>query len=162
MRVGTTTAITGSGAGIATATWYHVALAREGTNTRLFVDGTQRGIKTSDTTNYGASKGVVIGADFDGTSNSLAGYIDELRIEKGVAKYTAAFTAPTAALTGDADTKLLLHFDGSAGITTTTDDVIRNQDIRITQAGGGIGTATKIILADYSQFGGHALRWLCC
>ena len=153
MRVGTTTAITGSGAGIATATWYHVALAREGTNTRLFVDGTQRGIKTSDTTNYGASKGVVIGADFDGTSNSLAGYIDELRIEKGVAKYTAAFTAPTAALTGDADTKLLLHFDGSAGITTTTDDVIRNQDIRITQAGGGIGTATKIILADYSQFG---------
>ena len=153
MRVGTTTAITGSGAGIATATWYHVALAREGTNTRLFVDGTQRGIKTSDTTNYGASKGVVIGADFDGTSNSLAGYIDELRIEKGVAKYTAAFTAPTAALTGDADTKLLLHFDGSAGITTTTDDVIRNQDIRITQAGGGIGTATKVILADYSQFG---------
>ena len=153
MRVGTTTAITGSGAGIATATWYHVALAREGTNTRLFVDGTQRGIKTSDTTDYGASKGVVIGADFDGTSNSLAGYIDELRIEKGVAKYTAAFTAPTAALTGDADTKLLLHFDGSAGITTTTDDVIRNQDIRITQAGGGIGTATKVILADYSQFG---------
>ena len=38
-------------------------------------------------------------------------------------------------------------------LTTTTDDVIRNQDIRITQAGGGIGTATKVILADYSQFG---------
>ena len=99
----------------------------------------QRGIKTSDTTNYGASKGVVIGADFDGTSNSpQAGYIDELRIEKGVAKYTAAFTAPTAVLTGDADTKLLLHFDGSAGITTTTDDVIRNQDIRITKASAAV------------------------
>ena len=65
----------------------------------------------------------------------------------------ANFTAPTAAPTGDKDTVLLLHFDGSTGIKTTTDDTIRNQDIRITQAGGGIGTATKVTLADYSQFG---------
>ena len=153
MRVGTTTAITGSGAGIATGVWKHYALAREGTNTRLFVDGTQRGIKTSDTTDYGASKGLVIGADFDGTSNSVTGWIDDFRVEYGVAKYTAAFTAPTAELTGDKDTALLLNFNGSNGISTTTDNVVRNQDIRITQSGGGIGTATKVILADYSEFG---------
>ena len=153
MRVGTTTAITGSGAGIATGVWKHYALAREGTNTRLFVDGTQRGIKTSDTTDYGASKGLVIGADFDGASQNVTGWIDDFRIERGVAKYTSNFTAPTAAHTGDKDTVLLLSFDGASGVTTTTDDVIRNQDIRITQAGGGIGTATKVILADYSQFG---------
>jgi hypothetical protein len=153
MRVGTTTAIEGSGAGISTGTWYHVALARQGTDTRLFVDGVGVGTKTSDTTDYGASKGLVIGADFDGTSNSLTGYIDEVRVEYGVAKYTAGFTAPTAELLGDKDTSLLLHFNGSAGIQTTTDDVIRYQDVRITQAGGGIGTATKVILADYSKFG---------
>ena len=153
LRVGTTTAITGSGAGIATGAWKHYAIARDGTDTRLFVDGTQRGIKTSDTTDYGASKGIVIGADFDGASNNVTGWIDDLRIERGVAKYTSNFTAPTAALTGDKDTVLLLDFDGANGITTVTDNVIRNQDIRITQAGGGIGTATKITLADYSQFG---------
>ena len=82
MRVGTTTAITGSGAGIATGVWKHYALAREGTNTRLFVDGTQRGIKTSDTTDYGASKGLVIGADFDGASQNVTGWIDDFRIER--------------------------------------------------------------------------------
>ena len=153
LRVGTTTAITGSGAGIATGVWKHYAVARDGTDTRLFVDGTQRGIKTSDTTDYGASKGIVFGADFDGASNNVTGWIDEVRIERGVAKYTANFTAPTSAPTGDKDTVLLLHFDGSTGIKTTTDDTIRNQDIRITQAGGGIGTATKVTLADYSQFG---------
>jgi len=153
MRVGTTTAITGSGAGIATGVWKHYALARDGTNTRLFVDGTQRGIKTSDTTDYGASKGIVIGADFDGASQNVTGWIDDFRIERGVAKYTANFTAPTVAHTGDKDTVLLLDFDGASGVTTTTDNVIRNQDIRITQAGGGIGTATKVILADYSEFG---------
>ena len=153
LRVGTTTAITGSGAGIATGVWKHYTVAREGTDTRLFVDGTQRGIKFSDTTDYGSSKGIVFGADFDGASNNVTGWIDEVRIEKGVAKYTANFTAPTSAPTGDKDTKLLLHFDGTSGIKTTSDDVIRNQDVRITQAGGGIGTATKVILADYSQFG---------
>ena len=153
LRVGTTTAITGSGAGIATGVWKHFAVARDGTDTRLFVDGTQRGIKTSDTTDYGASKGIVFGADFDGASNNVTGWIDEVRIERGVAKYTSNFTAPTSAPTGDKDTVLLLHFDGSTGIKTTTDDTIRNQDIRITQAGGGIGTATKVTLADYSQFG---------
>ena len=153
LRVGTTTAITGSGAGIATGVWKHYAVAREGTDTRLFVDGTQRGIKFSDTTDYGSSKGIVFGADFDGASNNVTGWIDEVRIEKGVAKYTSNFTAPTSAPTGDKDTKLLLHFDGTSGIKTTSDDVIRNQDVRITQAGGGIGTATKVILADYSQFG---------
>ena len=84
MRVGTTTAITGSGAGIATATGSTVALAREGTNTRLFVDGTQRGIKTSDTTNYGASKGVVIGADFDGASQNVTGWIDDLELREAL------------------------------------------------------------------------------
>ena len=153
LRVGTTTAITGSGAGIATGVWKHYAIAREGTDTRLFVDGTQRGIKFSDTTDYGSSKGIVFGADFDGASNNVTGWIDEVRIEKDVAKYTSNFTAPTSAPTGDKDTKLLLHFDGTSGIKTTSDDVIRNQDVRITQAGGGIGTATKVILADYSQFG---------
>ena len=71
LRVGTTTAITGSGAGIATGVWKHFAIARDGTDTRLFVDGTQRGIKTSDTTDYGASKGIVFGADFDGASNNV-------------------------------------------------------------------------------------------
>ena len=153
LRVGTTTAITGSGAGIATGVWKHYAIARGGTNTRLFVDGTQRGIKTSDTTDYGASKGLVIGADFDGASNNVTGWIDDFRVEYGVAKYTANFTAPTAELTGDKDTRLLLNFNGANGISTTTDNIVRNQDIRITQAGGGIGTATKVILADYSQFG---------
>ena len=153
VRVGTTTAITGSGAGIGTGAWHHIALARQGTNTRLFVDGTQRGIKTSDTTDYGSTKPLVIGADYDGGSNNVTGWIDEFRVEYDVAKYTANFTAPTVAHTGDADTKVLLHFDGIAGLTTTTDDVVRNQDIRIVQAGGGIGTATKVQLADYSQFG---------
>jgi hypothetical protein len=96
---------------------------------------------------------MVLGAEYDGATGAYKGYIDEYRVEKGVGKYRANFTAPVAELLGDRDTSVLLHFNGSAGVTTTADDIIVNQDIRIEQAGGGIGTATKLTLADFSQFG---------
>ena len=152
VQVGATTAILGN-TGLSTGTYYHIALARQSTSTKLFIDGTQEGSTYSDSNDYGSTKPMVLGAEYDGATGAYKGYIDEFRVEKDVSKYTSSFTAPTAALLGDRDTSILLHFDGSAGVTTTSDDIIVNQDIRITQAGGGIGTATKLTLADFSQFG---------
>ena len=152
VQVGATTAILGN-TGLSTGTYYHIALARESTSTKLFINGTQEGSTYSDSNDYGSTKPMVLGAEYDGATGAYKGYIDELRVEKDVSKYTSNFTAPTAALLGDRDTSILLHFDGAAGVTTTSDDIIVNQDIRITQAGGGSGTATKFTLADFSQFG---------
>ena len=152
LQVGTTTAILGN-TGLSTGTYYHVAVARTDSNTKLFIDGTQEGSTYSDSNDYGSTKPMVLGAEYDGATGAYKGYIDEYRVEKGVGKYRANFTAPVAELLGDRDTSVLLHFNGAAGITTTADDIIVNQDIRITQAGGGIGTATKLTLADFSQFG---------
>jgi len=152
VQVGATTAILGN-TGLSTGTYYHIALARESTSTKLFINGTQEGSTYSDSNDYGSTKPMVLGAEYDGATGAYKGYIDEFRVEKDVSKYTSNFTAPTAALLGDRDTSILLHFDGAAGVTTTSDDIIVNQDIRITQAGGGSGTATKFTLADFSQFG---------
>ena len=152
LQVGTTTAILGN-TGLSTGTYYHVAVARTDSNTKLFIDGTQEGSTYSDSNDYGSTKPMVLGAEYDGATGAYKGYIDEYRVEKGVGKYRANFTAPVAELLGDRDTSVLLHFNGSAGVTTTADDIIVNQDIRIEQAGGGIGTATKLTLADFSQFG---------
>lgn len=86
--------ITG-GTTISAMTWYHVAVSRSGTSTKLFVNGTQEGSTYTDSTNY-ASNGV---AQVGFSTAGMAGFVDDVRVTKGVARYTSNFTAPTAALT---------------------------------------------------------------
>ena len=86
-----------SGGSLSTSTWYHIAVCRSGSSTKLFVNGTQVGSTYTDTNNYGASSICAIGATshhLDGT-NPLYGYLDDFRITRGVARYTANFTPPT-------------------------------------------------------------------
>lgn len=78
---------------ITTGAWYHVAVCRSGTSTRLFLNGTQTGSTYTDSNNYIASP-VNIGASGNGLF-PLTGYFDDIRITKGVARYTANFTPPT-------------------------------------------------------------------
>ena len=141
------TRITGTGALPLANTWYHIALARSGTSTKLFVNGTQVGSTWTDTTNYIAAP-LYLGARYDGAI-PWHGYIDDVRISKGIARYTTTFTPPTAALVNDVYCVLLAHFDGADTSTVFVDDVLLPQDIR-TNAGG---TATAITLVDHSDFG---------
>lgn len=74
--------------------WWHIALSRESGTLRLFISGALAGSRafTNNLTN---------GNFFSGRTNESAinfvnGYIDEIRITKGVARYTASFTPPTA------------------------------------------------------------------
>ncbi len=91
--------ITGTTA-LTTGVWYHVAVARSGTSTKLFLNGTQEGSTYVDSSNYlvGANR-PAIGIDGNnGTGTPHNGWMDNLRIKKGEAVYTANFTAPTSAV----------------------------------------------------------------
>lgn len=90
----------GSGQFLSLNQWYHIALVRDGSIYKLFVDGTQYtnvSGGSSSAVNLGSSSPCRIGAAADGTSAPYTGYIDELRITKGVARYTANFTPPVSA-----------------------------------------------------------------
>ena len=94
---------TGNGASasytFALSTWYHIAATRSGTTSRLFVDGALLTLSTNTFQNNSAPTGTLrIGSErlFTGYNHDLNGYIDDLRITKGIARYTAAFTPPTA------------------------------------------------------------------
>ena len=79
--------------------WTHIALARNGSNFRVFVNG----VLDFTVTNSGAlytesSNAVAIGSSTADGSAKFQGYLSNYRIVKGVAVYTGAFTVPTSPL----------------------------------------------------------------
>jgi hypothetical protein len=74
--------------------WNYVVWTRQSGNNRIFINGTQVGSTVSDSTNY-TSTAIYVGSSKTNTLN-FAGYMDELRITKGVARYTGNFTPPNA------------------------------------------------------------------
>lgn len=84
-------------------TWTHIAIARQGSATRIFVDGVLDGTGTY-TAGTPANSDPILELGYNGNpgnfGNSLAhykGYLDDFRFTNGVALYTANFTPPSAA-----------------------------------------------------------------
>lgn len=76
--------------------WHHVCLVRNGNDLRSFIDGQQVGTTATFTDPINPSDATLrIGWD-SGANIPFNGHIDELRISKGVARYTGNFTPPTA------------------------------------------------------------------
>lgn len=112
---------------MAADTWHHCAITRQGTSFRVFIDGV-----LEDTT-------VISGSFTEETSNPLTiaydapnsrylnGWLENFRITKGAARYTATFTPPSQQLPSGAedsdwsDVTLLLYMTGPDGSTTFTD-----------------------------------------
>ena len=98
-------------------TWYHVAVSRNSSNTKLFINGVQSGSTATDSTNYNQAY-LWIGVNAGGASAWLNGWLSGLRVLKGTALYTSNFTAPTAPLTAIANTQLLLNSTSSTNVVT--------------------------------------------
>jgi len=83
---------------VSSATWTYIAVVREGTGTnqtKIYINGSNDGTGTVST-DFNQTNAMYVGADRTGGS-AFNGYIDDLRITRGQARYTANFTAPTAA-----------------------------------------------------------------
>jgi hypothetical protein len=129
-----------TGSTLTTNTWYHIAVCRSGTSTKMFLNGVQDGSTYSDSTTYinGASRPIIATRGYNPGDNTFSGYIDDLRITKGIARYTTNFTPPTYALATTAgtpfdvnrvDTSLLLRGNGTNGSTSFTDESPNNLTI---------------------------------
>lgn len=87
--------------------WVHVAVSRSGTSIRMFFNGSEVASTTSSY-NYVPTRDLSIGGENSGGSYQFSnGYISNLKVVKGTALYTSAFTPSTSPLTADANTKLL-------------------------------------------------------
>lgn len=132
-----------------TATWYHIALVRNGNTWTFYVDGTSKGNQTYSGTlgNYTAIK---IGANTSGGGSYFNGWLDEVRISKGRARWTSNFTPPAQEYgyiyysysnqyipPGTTTPVLLMVDDGTS--TTKTYTLVNT-----TTLGVGYGTTTEI------------------
>ena len=105
-----------------TSTWYHIALVKNGTGAnslKLYVDGVVQA-QGNYTPTYASSYPLVIGGitTTTGWNNNFYsnGYIDELRITKGVARYTSNFTPPNSQFYNNQSTyQSLTKYIGTVG-----------------------------------------------
>ena len=100
---------TDSTVGITINTWTHIAVCRVGTTVKMYVDGVEG---LSYTASENMSSGHVLYIGGAGIYGSI-GYIDEVRINKGTAYYTSAFTAPVAAYSGSESEAYVLDQNGN-------------------------------------------------
>lgn len=80
---------------LATNTWYHIAVVRTGDDFLIFQDGTQIGSTLTDTSPVPNLAALLEVGGF-GAVDYLNGWVDELRVSKGVARWTTNFTPPTS------------------------------------------------------------------
>jgi hypothetical protein len=116
--------------------WNHVAVSRSSGTLRIFVNGTQ-GLSGAVSTNL-TSGALNIGGAFGGAY--FTGYISNIRILKGTALYTAAFTPPTAPLTDITNTSLLLNYTNGGVIDNAMMnnlETVGNAQISTTQSKWG-------------------------
>ena len=129
-------------------TWYHIAVTRSGNVWRLFLNGTQEDTVTDSGTIVSSNENRLFIGNFG--VNYLNGYMDDLRITVGQARYTSNFTAPTTAhLTsaGDANKQIIVNSDAD-GVDIGTGGI--NQ-ARIAKAWCNFdGTGTPSIRGSYN------------
>lgn len=101
--------VTYTGSIVPIGSWSHIALASSASICRAFITGTLIGQNTVTVPAGDATHAVTIG--WDGTANRyFSGYMDEYRVSKGVARWTASFTPPTQEYSGS------LTIGGNVGI----------------------------------------------
>jgi len=105
------------------STWQHVAVSREGTTMRLFINGVKQA-EFSNSQNLTNTKNVFFKSNVH--SKFIKTWFQEIRIVKGAALYTANFDVPTEPYVAEGtpiavDASVLFHFEGSNGATTAKD-----------------------------------------
>lgn len=103
---------------VAANTWYHVVVARASGTSRLFINGTSED-DAADTNNYinGASRPVIGTDGSTPASFEFIGWIDEVEISKGVARWTSNFVSTQAETSTTSGNTILVTSRGQLNTT---------------------------------------------
>lgn len=159
--------------GLAINQWYHLAYVRSGNTISFYVGGVLKGsVAFSGSTGTGST--VYIGTE-TAQGAYINGYIDELRVTKGVARYTSAFSPPDAGFpvnsTNDplfANVSLLLKMDGDINpvsyktyLNSNFSKIVDSLNLRSVIGSsssklGGVFNNTSFISSEIKKFGSYS------
>ncbi len=97
---------------MSTGQWYHIAFVRESGTLKMYFNGTVDSNTQSFSSQYGKTDTVYLGAQHTSGGGAPLYYVDDLRVTKGLARYTGNFTAPTTThLTsaGDVNKQIIIN-----------------------------------------------------
>jgi len=125
--------LTGATTTLVQGAWYHIAVVRSGSasgNLKIYINGVQE-IASAGAVNddFNQTSTMYISASRTATL-PLNGYSSNVRVVKGTAVYTAAFTPPTTPLTAITNTSLLANYT-NAGIY---DAAVQNNTLTVGDA----------------------------
>ena len=107
--------------GLSINTWYHIAVVRASGTCKIYIDGVNDDTVTSnDASNWpNVSTNLSIGIAHNSFFEGLSGWLDEVRISKGIARWTSNFTPPTSAYDGYAANLSLGDFNKTYSLELT-------------------------------------------
>jgi hypothetical protein len=125
-----------------TGQWYHLALVRNGNAWTVYRDGVAYVSNASNASAWGgAANALTIGATASGTLPANC-RIEEFRVSKGIARWTASFTPPDVAYGPPPRALIILTTVGAGTWTVPSDWDSGNNLIECIGAGGGGGSNT--------------------
>ncbi len=141
--------------------WNHIAFVRNGSTFSMYLNGVSVGIVTGITAavDVTASDAQVIGEWwYPGAMNSISGYLQDFRIYKGIAKYTANFTPPdriaelgvgfkAGALRYNTDSNKVELYDGNQWAEVQSSSPNLNGGARGLFGGGAVSPTTTNTIA---------------
>ena len=125
-------------------TWVSYAADYDGTTIRLYVNGAVFASSTGPGTFYASGGSFVMGDDGQTYTSTWQGYIDEVRITKGVARYAGAYTPAIAAFPDGPPEVAITGVSalGQAANITGTSSTTISEVAGLGQVGAAIGDVT--------------------
>ena len=125
--------------------WYHFALTRANTSSRLFINGVLTQGPYTDTTNYRTANYVSLGHYYN-TGYTMNGHLSNFRIVRGNALYTTTFTPASLPFspTSNANTVLLIQ-DSFADSSPSRIDITTFGDAKIVSDSSPFGNVVTLL-----------------
>ncbi len=118
--------------------WHHVAVVRDNGTVTIYKDGNADGTKLMNQ-NLTTTAFVYVGKDLN--NKQYAGFLDEVRVSRKIARWSANFTPPTSEYAPDEWTVMLLHGNGEDNASL----IYNAEDQQILNSGVKTNTTFKVL-----------------